>query len=217
MRVSVRTFAQLRDVSVDRCELSLADGATVDDAWDALAAMHPGLVPHRPYVRAARNGAYARWDQALTDADAIAFLPPVSGGATTALVTDPIDLGAVERALDDPAHGARVTFVGRARDRSDDGRAVVELEYEVYPEMAAAVLAEIAAEAEARWDAAVSAVHRHGRVAIGEAAVAIVTTAAHREEAYAANRFVIEAIKERLPIWKRERFADGTEWKRTGA
>ncbi|MBW3613068.1 MAG: molybdenum cofactor biosynthesis protein MoaE [Chloroflexi bacterium] len=217
MRISVRTFAQLRELSVDRCELTLADGATVADAWDALAATHPGLVPHRPYVRAARNGAYAPWDEALADDDAVAFLPPVSGGATTALVTDPIDVGAVERALDDLAHGARVTFVGRARERSDDGRAVVELEYEVYPEMAATVLASIALEAETRWEAAVSVVHRHGRVAIGEAAVAIVTTAAHRDEAYAANRFVIEAIKDRLPIWKRERFADGTEWTRPGA
>jgi molybdopterin synthase catalytic subunit len=83
--------------------------------------------------------------------------------------------------------------------------------------MALAVLDEIAAEAEHRWEAAVAVVHRHGLVGIGEAAVAIVTAAPHREEAYAANRFVIEAIKERLPIWKRERFADGSEWRRPGA
>ncbi|HEU4839960.1 MAG TPA: molybdenum cofactor biosynthesis protein MoaE, partial [Ilumatobacteraceae bacterium] len=73
------------------------------------------------------------------------------------------------------------------------------------------------AEAEARWGAAVAVVHRHGVVPIGDAAVAIVTAATHRAEAYEANRFVIEAIKERLPIWKRERFADGSEWKRPGA
>jgi molybdopterin synthase catalytic subunit len=63
----------------------------------------------------------------------------------------------------------------------------------------------------------VAVVHRTGLVRIGEAAVVIVTAAPHRAEAYEANRFVIEAIKERLPIWKRERFADGTEWKRPGA
>jgi molybdopterin synthase catalytic subunit len=95
---------------------------------------------------------------------------------------------------------------------------VLELGYEAYPEMATAVLAEIAGEAEERWaGCAVAVVHRVGTVPIGEAAVAIVTAAAHRSEAYDANRFVIEAIKERLPIWKRERFADGTEWKRPGA
>ena len=66
-------------------------------------------------------------------------------------------------------------------------------------------------------DCTVGVVHRTGLVPIGEAAVAIVTAAPHRSDAYAANRYVIEAIKDRLPIWKRERFADGTEWKRPGA
>jgi molybdopterin synthase catalytic subunit len=94
----------------------------------------------------------------------------------------------------------------------------VELEYEVYPEMAEAVLEEIAGEAETRWPGvAVAVVHRIGIVPIGEAAVAIVAAAPHRSHAYEASRFVIEAIKERLPIWKRERFVDGSEWKRPGA
>ncbi|MGH2402146.1 MAG: molybdenum cofactor biosynthesis protein [Candidatus Limnocylindria bacterium] len=217
MRVEVRCFASLRELAQDRCELELAEGASVADAWTAMAERHPGLRPHRPYVRAARNGAYAGWEDALADGDVIAFLPPVSGGATTGLVDGPIDIASLERAVVDVWHGALVTFVGRARNRADDDRAVVELEYEVYPEMAASVLAEIAAEAEQNWRAAVAVVHRHGVVPIGEAAVVIVSAATHRAEAYEANRFVIEAIKERLPIWKRERFADGSEWKRPGA
>jgi len=217
VRVEVRCFASLRELAQDRCELTLADDALVGDAWTAMADRHPGLHQHRPYVRAARNGAYAGWDDRLAERDVIAFLPPVSGGGTTALAEGPIDLESLERVVADAGHGAVVTFVGRARDRADDDRVVVELEYEVYPEMAASVLAEIAGEAEARWGVAVAVVHRHGVVPIGEAAVAIVTAARHRGEAYEANRFVIEAIKERLPIWKRERFADGSEWKRPGA
>ena len=217
MRILARTFAQLRELSTDRCELALADDATVGDAWAALAASFPALAPHRPYVRVARNGAYVEWDAALADGDTVAFLPPVSGGATTGLVEGPIDVAALERAVRDTGRGAVVTFVGQARDRADDERTVVELEYEVYPEMAVSVLAGIAAAAESRWDVAVAVVHRHGVVPIGEAAVAIVTAAVHRAEAYDANRFVFEAIKERLPIWKRERFADGSEWKRPGA
>ncbi|MGI8998244.1 MAG: molybdenum cofactor biosynthesis protein [Candidatus Limnocylindria bacterium] len=213
----VRCFATLRELAQDRCELTLADGATVADAWTALATRHPGLQPHRPYVRAARNGVYTAWDDLLADDDVIAFLPPVSGGATTELVDGPIDVASLERAVLDAGHGALVTFVGRARDLADDERTVIELEYEVYPEMAATVLAEIAVEAEERWETSVAIVHRHGVVPIGDAAVAIVTAAMHRAEAYEANRFVIEAIKERLPIWKRERFADGSEWKRPGA
>jgi molybdopterin synthase catalytic subunit/molybdopterin converting factor small subunit len=217
MRITIRCFAQLRELATDRCELALAEGSTVADAWVALAERHPAVEPHRPYVRAARNGVYAPWDQQLTDDDVIAFLPPVSGGATTALAAGPIDVTALEREVADAGTGAVVTFVGRARDRADDGREVVELDYEVYPEMAESVLAEIAAEAEDRWDVRVAVTHRHGVVPIGEAAVAIVTASMHRAEAYEANRFVIEAIKERLPIWKRERFADGSEWKRSGA
>jgi molybdopterin synthase catalytic subunit len=217
MRVTVRCFAQLRELATDRRELALADGDTVADAWEAIAASFPALEPLRPYVRGARNGVYAAWEEPVADGDVIAFLPPVSGGATTALVDSPIDVGALESAVARSGFGAVVTFVGRARDRSDDGRTVTELDYEVYPEMASAVLEQIAAEAEARWPVMAAVTHRHGVVPIGDAAVAIVTAAPHRAEAYEANRFIIEAIKERLPIWKRERFADGSEWKRAGA
>jgi len=218
MRITLRTFAMLRELSADRLEVDLADGSSLADAWAVLALRHPAVEPHRPYVRGARNGAYASWDVALADGDEVAFLPPVSGGAPLVGISDgPIDVAALEAGVADDSHGAVVTFVGRARDTADDGRTVTRLDYEAYAEMAEGVLAEIAAEAAARWGAAVAVVHRTGEVPIGEAAVAIVTATAHRAEAYEANRFVIEAIKERLPIWKRERFVDGSEWKRPGA
>ena len=217
MRVTVRTFASLRELSTDRTELELGGTATVADAWAALEGLFPDIDPHRAYVRAARNGAYAAWDEALADGDIVAFLPPVSGGAGANLIDTPIDVAALEASVARSEHGAVVTFIGRARDVADDGRTVTELEYEVYPEMAGSVLDEIVGEAEARFGVAVAVVHRFGLVPIGEAAVAIVTAARHRAEAYESNRFVIEAIKERLPIWKRERFADGSEWKRPGA
>ena len=216
MRITARTFASLRELSVDRCELEVGPSATVAEAWDALAALHPRLHPQRPYVRAARNGVYVQWDEPIADGDVVAFLPPVSGGSST-LTEAPIDVAALERAVAGPGMGAIVTFVGRARDAADDGRTVIELEYEAYPEMAASVLEEVRAEAERRFGVACAVLHRFGVVPIGEAAVAIVTAAPHRAEAYEANRFAIEAIKERLPIWKRERFADGSEWKRPGA
>ena len=218
MQITVRCFATLRELAADRTTLTLAPGAVIADVWEALAAAHPGLVPHRPFVRPARNGAYAAWEAPLADGDQVAFLPPVSGGGPSGLTDGPIDVAALESAVAGSGHGALVTFVGRARDRADDGREVLALEYEAYPEMAAGVLAEIADEAEGRWTGcAVAVVHRVGPVPIGEAAVAIVTAADHRSDAYDANRFVIEAIKERLPIWKLERFADGSEWKRPGA
>jgi len=217
MRITARTFASLRELSTDRCALEVAGTATVDDGWEALATRYPAIRPHRPYVRAARNGAYAPWTEPLADGDEVAFLPPVSGGASSGITDAVIDVEALERAVAGAGHGALVTFVGRARDHADDGREVIELEYEAFDEMAASVLDEIAREAEQRWGVTVAVVHRTGVVPIGEAAVAIVTAAAHRAEAYEASRFVIEAIKDRLPIWKRERFADGSEWKRPGA
>ena len=218
MQIMVRCFATLRELATDRMQLTLPAAAAVADAWAALAATYPGLAPHRPFVRPARNGAYAAWDAPLAEGDQVAFLPPVSGGGPSGLTEAPIDVDALEAGVAGSGHGALVTFVGRARDRADDGRAVLELEYEAYPEMAGTVLAEIVQEAEERWhESRVAVVHRVGLVPIGEAAVAIVSAAPHRSDAYEANRFVIEAIKERLPIWKRERFADGSEWKRPGA
>jgi MoaE-MoaD fusion protein len=216
MRITARTFASLRELSVDRCELDLGSATTVEDAWSALLERYPALEPQRPYVLAARNGTYVAWSEPVAEGDVVAFLPPVSGGASL-LTEAPIDVAALERDVAGPGMGAIVTFVGRARDAADDGRTVVELEYEAYAEMAGPVLDEIRSEAEQRFGAACAVVHRSGVVPIGEAAVAIVTAAPHRAEAYEANRFVIEAIKERLPIWKRERFADGSEWKRPGA
>jgi MoaE-MoaD fusion protein len=218
MEVKVRCFAMLRELATDRTVLDLPRDAVVADAWAALAEAYPGLSPHRPFVRPALNGAYIAWEAALADGDQVAFLPPVSGGGTSGLTDGVIDVTSLEVGLAGSGQGAVVTFIGRARDRADDGRVVLELEYEAYAEMAAAVLAEIVREAEGRWTGCgVSVVHRVGVVPIGEAAVAIVTAAAHRSDAYDANRFVIEAIKDRLPIWKRERYADGSEWKRPGA
>jgi molybdopterin synthase catalytic subunit/molybdopterin converting factor small subunit len=218
MQVTVRTFATLREASADRVAMQLEDEASPADAWAAMVQRHPALAPHREFVRVALNGSYAAWDDALADGDEVAFLPPVSGGATSGLTDAPIDVSGLEEAIADLEHGALVTFVGRARRRSDDGREVVDLEYEAYREMAERVLAEIASEAEQRWPGVAAAVvHRTGVVPLGEAAVAIVTAAPHRSAAYEANRFIIEAIKERLPIWKLERFPDGSEWKRPGA
>jgi molybdopterin synthase catalytic subunit len=218
MQIQIRCFANLREVAVDRTPLELPEDATIADAWQAMSQRYSGLGPHRPYVRVARNSEYARWDDRLTDGDVVAFLPPVSGGAGTIGLTDaPIDTEALEASVAGLGHGALVTFVGRARDHADDGRAVIELEYEVFTEMAERVLREIAAEVEEACGADVAVEHRYGLVPLGEAAVVIVTAAAHRGAAYDANRRVIEAIKDRLPIWKRERFADGSEWKRPGA
>jgi molybdopterin synthase catalytic subunit len=127
------------------------------------------------------------------------------------MVTDqPIDLAGLQGMVEGPARGGVVTFLGVVRDHQA-GRTVLALEYSAYGPMAEREMAAIVAEAEGRWPVAVAARHRIGPLAIGDAAVAVVAAGGHRDEAFAACRFVIEAIKRRVPIWKRERYADGTE------
>jgi molybdopterin synthase catalytic subunit len=120
-----------------------------------------------------------------------------------------IDLGELLDAAQSPERGGIAVFLGLVRNQ-DGGRAVLRLDYSAYGPMAEAECARIVAEAEARWDAAVALRHRTGSLEVGEAAVAVVAASAHREAAFAACRFVIDEVKRRVPIWKREHYADGS-------
>jgi molybdopterin synthase catalytic subunit len=105
--------------------------------------------------------------------------------------------------------GATLLFLGIVRDHNE-GRAVRGMTYEAYGEMAEKVLERIAAEAAERAGSErVAVVHRVGELAIGEASVAIAVSSPHRAEAYAASRYVIEEIKARLPVWKKEHYVEG--------
>jgi molybdopterin synthase catalytic subunit len=125
----------------------------------------------------------------------------------------PIDAAALLEECTTAEDGAALLFVGVVRNHND-GREVGHLSYDAYEEMAARVLEQIVAEAEGRWEIGRAAVvHRIGRLEIGEASVAIAVAAPHRGEAYEASRYVIEELKKRVPIWKREGYVDGeAEW-----
>jgi molybdopterin synthase catalytic subunit len=130
-----------------------------------------------------------------------------------AIAHDPIDAGALRRAVVDQASGAYALFEGWVRDHHE-GRAVLRLEYEVYEPLARKEGARIIAEAAERFGPlSAAAVHRTGLLELGEVAVAVVVSAAHRDEAFRACRYIIDEAKLRLPIWKKEYFADGhAEW-----
>jgi molybdopterin synthase catalytic subunit len=133
------------------------------------------------------------------------------------LTSTPIDLGALIAVVQSPDRGGIACFLGTVRDHHG-GRPVVRLDYSAYEAMAEAECSRIVAEAEARWSCAVALQHRTGTLQVGETAVAIAVASAHREEAFASCRYVIEEAKRRVPIWKREYFADGTvEWVGSGA
>lgn len=130
----------------------------------------------------------------------------------TVLTSSPIDVPALTAEVHDPARGGIASFLGVVRSHHQ-GRQVLRLEYSAYPEMAEAECARILGEAKGRWPVEVAVRHRLGTLDPGELAVAVVVAGGHREEAFAACRFVIEELKRRVPIWKREHFADGSvEW-----
>lgn len=111
-----------------------------------------------------------------------------------------------------PSDGALVTFAGVVRDHSGERRTRY-LEYEAYAEMAEAVMTELASQAMARWPLGdVAIVHRTGRIEIGETSVLISVASSHRGEAFEATRFLIDRLKEVVPIWKKEVSDDGYSW-----
>jgi molybdopterin synthase catalytic subunit len=116
--------------------------------------------------------------------------------------------------LADPANGAIATFVGVVRCETD-GREVRYLQYEAYPEMAEEQLQRIGDEIRARWQTirGIAIVHRVGRLQVGETVVVIALSAAHRHEVFDALRYAIERLKEIVPLWKKEVWADGAEWR----
>jgi molybdopterin synthase catalytic subunit len=128
------------------------------------------------------------------------------------LVSHPLDVAALLTTVQSPERGGIAAFVGTVRNHHG-GRDVHRLEYSAYGPMAEAECASIVAEAESRWSVAVALQHRIGRLEIGDAAVAIAAASAHRDEAFLACRYVIEEVKRRVPIWKKEYYADGSsEW-----
>jgi molybdopterin synthase catalytic subunit len=134
-------------------------------------------------------------------------------GNLARVTSDPIDPAAMLGGALSPADGAALLFLGVVRNEHG-GRGVSSLEYSAYAEMAEREMLRIADEARARFGTgAIHVVHRVGLLGIGDASVAIAVASPHRAEAYEASRYVIEELKQRVPVWKREGYVDGqTEW-----
>lgn len=132
-----------------------------------------------------------------------------AGPVSPFLSQSPVDLPALISAVSAPDRGGIATFLGMVRNHQD-GQAVLRLEYSAYEPMAEAESARIVAEAEARWPVKVALSHRLGDLTIGDVAVAVVAAGAHRAPAFEACRYVIEEVKRRVPVWKKEFYADGT-------
>jgi molybdopterin synthase catalytic subunit len=196
--VRVRLFAQLRErAGRSELELELPEGARVRDALAAVGPLADGL----PVVMAV-NREYAAEDAVLAAGDELALVPPVSGGAVSAahvrVVGGPLSLDALVERVRDPRAGAVVTFAGVTRE-------VDALEYEAYAEMAEQQIAAIVEAAIERHGlCAAAAEHRIGTVPLSEPSVLIAVSAPHRDAAFEGAREIIDEIKARAPIFKRE-------------
>jgi len=210
-------FAVLRErLGRDHEPLELADGATVAEAIAALEQRHEVVRELRGRYRIAVNLEMTGTDKVLCEGDELVLIPPVAGGADperhVQLRSDALSLDRVVTAVRSPTAGGLVTFVGMVRDHNR-GHDVDHLEYEAYESMAVKVMNEIAAEIEAELPGIRLAVeHRSGRLDIGEVAVVIACAAPHRAEAFTGCRAMIDRLKDRVPIWKKEVGPSGEEW-----
>ena len=218
MQIHVLYFAVFRErLGMEAQALTLPAGATVADAVAALGALHPAIATLRGKFRVAVNQTFAHDADEVHDGDELALIPPVAGGTDgatrhVALLDAPLSLDRCVAAVAGAGIGGIVTFTGNVRDHSR-GVAVERLHYEAYGDMARRELRQILDEIERELPGTVLAVeHRVGTLAIGEAAVVIAAGAAHRAEAFAACRAMIDRLKDRVPIWKKEFGVDGSEW-----
>ncbi len=126
-----------------------------------------------------------------------------------------IDAAALVDSVRRPDSGATVLFLGTVRDHSEGKTGVTHLEYEVYAEMVEPKITEIVSNAGGRYPVlSVAVEHRSGVVGVGEVSVAVAVASAHRADAFEAARFIIDELKERAPIWKKEFWPGGAEWGR---
>ena len=140
-------------------------------------------------------------------------MEPQGVRSRVAINPDHIDPGALLAEVGDPSAGAVVLFLGTARDHSEGRTGVTHLEYEAYPGVVIEKIEELVLIALGKWDlVAVVVEHRVGEVMVGQPSVAVAVSAAHRDAAFEAGRFLIDELKEKAPIWKKEHWPGGGEW-----
>ncbi|GAA5347017.1 molybdenum cofactor biosynthesis protein MoaE [Planifilum fimeticola] len=220
MEIEVLFFAGIAEATGKRrTALAVEEGITVGDLIDLLCERYPDAAPLIRRSVVSLNQEYASADQSVRPEDEIALIPPVSGGEEAGeedlfVVTEkPLSADRLIRLVSNPRAGAVLTFVGTVREWTQ-GKQTLYLEYEAYKPMAEKKMKEIADEISKRWpDVRVAMAHRVGRLKIGEISVIIAAAAPHRGDAFTAGRYAIERLKEIVPIWKKEVWADGSEWK----
>lgn len=221
MRVRVLFFGMLKE-SAGRSaeEIELSDGARVRDVLAYYESKVPQIACAFSSLAVAVNQHYAKPDAVLKSGDEVALLPPVSGGGASepakrrcaSITRDVIDTSGVMERIKRGEDGAVLTFEGTVRNQTR-GRRTLYLDYEAYEEMALEQMEGLATEALVKFQIRdVAIVHRLGRLQIGETSVLIAVASAHRAAGFEACRWLIDTLKRKVPIWKKEYFEDGAVW-----
>ncbi len=197
MTVTVQFFSHFRQLTGGaEAAVELPAGATVADAF----AKFPMLASAKPSTLVAVGVEFAKWDTPLREGDVISFMPPVQGGSDSELVitSDPIgNPGPVIGAV-----GAVVVFWGIVRDQ-EAGQKITALDYTAYRQMAEHQFLKLIAETKVRFSIQrLHVTHRLGPVTVGEPSLLVRVESGHRAEAFAAAQFLIDELKQRVPIWK---------------
>jgi molybdopterin synthase catalytic subunit len=222
MQIKVLLFGQLREVvGASEEEVDLSEGACSADLLAHYQQRFPQIEKLCPSVAMAVNQEYVSSSASLQAGDEVALLPPVSGGAgevpedpveIVELTRTPIDTGKLKQAVQSPQDGAVLTFDGIVRNNSR-GQETLYLDYEAYEPMALEKMRGIVAALRTEFPVdGIAVVHRLGRLEIGETSVFIAVSSPHRGVAFDACRKAIDTLKQSVPIWKKEYFADGETW-----
>lgn len=227
MQLHIRLFAGLAEllgspsIQVDFDQETL----TAEELKAVLSERFPAASGQIEQALVAVNQEYAPDHTTISAKDEVALIPPVSGGESQTLgavstadglfliTTQPLNVEQTTAKVLHPNHGASLLFIGTTREMTGE-RQTVYLDYEAYTPMALKKLQEIGNDISAKWPGTLTAIsHRIGKVDVAEASVIIAVSAPHRDICYEASRFAIEQLKQHVPIWKKEVWADGSEWK----
>ena len=221
MRVRVIPFGVVKDwLGASATTMELPEGASVGDLLD-LVGERQNVASALRGIAVSVNAEYATANHLLTDGDEVGLLPPVSGGSDSNSQASPIVVALTREIIDSERFvaeakrgedGAAVVFDGIVRNNTR-GRRTLHLDYEAYEEMALKQMHALAEEALSKYAVRhVTIIHRLGHLDIGESSVLIVIASAHRGAAFDACRWVIDTLKQTVPIWKKETFVDGAVW-----
>jgi molybdopterin synthase catalytic subunit len=223
INVQVRFFAAFKEIiGKNKLDLQIPDGSSVKDVIAIIGETYPGVKKIIQISKCAVNMEYADTERKLAEGDEITVIMPVSGGIAAVsennvyieITSEKIDAGKVLNFVSDYSSGSVLLFNGTVRD-NDEGKPVKYLFYEAYEEMA---VKEIKKLIDAAFNgfriAKVCIIHRIGKMDAGEISISIGISSPHREDSYSASKFLIDNIKETVPIWKKEIFEEGGKWKR---